>query len=538
MLKLALAVLLFFQSAALSQTTGYRIAGQVVRGRGTPVRGAHVAIFLPQNAEKRVTVISGENGEFSFTNVPAGKYSLQVADHDRTQLYKQFEEFSTAIAVGPGCDSEHIVFELQSPAQIVGSVVDEAGDPVRNATLYLFDTSMSRGTRRTELKETKTAASDGSFHFTHLDPGTYYVGVVGRPWYAQNAMSFRNDGVNVTNVPPPPELDVAYPLTYYAGSSTPDGATAIHLEPGNRIEIHFTLQPVRALHIALEGYEDKPEQRVTAALRATGPGGTLVNVPSGQSSPGMLGGVPPGKYLISVTLVTNGQLTPLGSPDVTRAHEFTPLGSQDVTLASDTTLHVTDTVNTSVTGKLKLVEGEIPPGLNVLLEGVNNSNNSPAPLKPDGSFDMDNVVAGRYNLRLANTPELYIQSVIAKNGEYANGVLQVNPAAHIELSITAARGLSSIEGVAVGDGKPIAGAMVLAIPRDYSHGNYIPRDQSDSDGSFSLNFAPPGQYTVIAIDNGRDLEYANPAVIAPYLSKGQTVTVPQSPRLQITVQSR
>ena len=62
------------------------------------------------------------------------------------------------------------------------------------------------------------------------------------------------------------------------------------------------------------------------------------------------------------------------------------------------------------------------------------------------------------------------------------------------------------------------------------------RDQSDSDGTFTLANVVPGQYTVIAIANGWDLEWANPTVLQPYLAKGERVQVPAQGRLEIKVQ--
>jgi hypothetical protein len=51
------------------------------------------------------------------------------------------------------------------------------------------------------------------------------------------------------------------------------------------------------------------------------------------------------------------------------------------------------------------------------------------------------------------------------------------------------------------------------------------RDQSDSDGSFALRDAAPGQYTVVAIENGWDLDWERPEVISRYLPGGIPVTV-------------
>ena len=59
--------------------------------------------------------------------------------------------------------------------------------------------------------------------------------------------------------------------------------------------------------------------------------------------------------------------------------------------------------------------------------------------------------------------------------------------------------------------------------------NLVRRDQSDSDGSFALRDAAPGEYTVVAIDGGWDdgigLDWTRPEVIARYLPGGIAVTV-------------
>ena len=54
------------------------------------------------------------------------------------------------------------------------------------------------------------------------------------------------------------------------------------------------------------------------------------------------------------------------------------------------------------------------------------------------------------------------------------------------------------------------------------------RDQSDSDGSFSLNTVIPGEYTIVAIENGWDLNWSQPGVIAHYLPQGRKIVVPST----------
>jgi hypothetical protein len=78
--------------------------------------------------------------------------------------------------------------------------------------------------------------------------------------------------------------------------------------------------------------------------------------------------------------------------------------------------------------------------------------------------------------------------------------------------------------------------MVVLVPQDIANNALLfRRDQSDSDGSFTLANAVPGSYTVIAIANGWDLDWTNPAVLQPYLKRGEAVQVPADGKLQVKV---
>ncbi|MGC2659950.1 MAG: carboxypeptidase-like regulatory domain-containing protein, partial [Bryobacteraceae bacterium] len=83
-------------------------------------------------------------------------------------------------------------------------------------------------------------------------------------------------------------------------------------------------------------------------------------------------------------------------------------------------------------------------------------------------------------------------------------------------------------------GVPCPAAMILLLPAD-GNPDLIRRDQSDSDGTFTLPDVLPGRYTLVAIDNGHDLAYQDRAVMEKYLAQGQTVEIPLKNTAQITV---
>jgi len=71
--------------------------------------------------------------------------------------------------------------------------------------------------------------------------------------------------------------------------------------------------------------------------------------------------------------------------------------------------------------------------------------------------------------------------------------------------------------------------MVVLAPRQLAALEGLARrDQSDSDGSFVLHDVVPGQYTLIAIEDGWVLDWTDPEVIRRYLPGGIPVTVTES----------
>jgi hypothetical protein len=96
----------------------------------------------------------------------------------------------------------------------------------------------------------------------------------------------------------------------------------------------------------------------------------------------------------------------------------------------------------------------------------------------------------------------------------------------LELTATVMPGETSIQGHVQKNGKGLAGVMVVLVPRNPAANlDLFRRDQSDSDGSFSLRDAVPGQYTVVAIEDGWGLEWSRPEVIGRFLPGGIPVTV-------------
>ena len=97
----------------------------------------------------------------------------------------------------------------------------------------------------------------------------------------------------------------------------------------------------------------------------------------------------------------------------------------------------------------------------------------------------------------------------------------------MSLSVNLVAGSGVVEGVAERSGKGVAGAMVVLMPKDPENNHdRFRRDQSDLDGSFSLQNVIPGTYTVVAIADDWDLDWSRAPVISSYAAHGRKVVVP------------
>ena len=197
LLLLLLSAYAFFAVKAPSQQapnpsqsggTGYGVAGIVLqRGSNRPLKHVQVSLTSVEHRNRQLFNITPANGQFVFSGLAPGKYSLEAQLHGFAQAFRGNEDYSTAIALGPALDSEHIRFFLDVPAAISGTVVDQEGDPVRDAHVFLFHRGIFSGRARTVMQTQAGTDSSGTFHFGHLRSGTYFVGVSARPWYAPNS---------------------------------------------------------------------------------------------------------------------------------------------------------------------------------------------------------------------------------------------------------------------------------------------------------------------------------------------------------------
>jgi len=89
---------------------------------------------------------------------------------------------------------------------------------------------------------------------------------------------------------------------------------------------------------------------------------------------------------------------------------------------------------------------------------------------------------------LDNADGFFLKQLTATGANLKGRVIEISGRSAVHIAGVASRGAARVEGIAMHDGQPFAGAMIVLVPRD--PGNNLPlfrRDQSDSDGTFTLS---------------------------------------------------
>jgi hypothetical protein len=159
-----------------------------------------------------------------------------------------------------------------------------------------------------------------------------------------------------------------------------------------------------------------------------------------------------------------------------------------------------------------------------------------APIGAEGKFSLAEIASGTYEVSIANSSSVYLANMAA-SGAKANGrTLEIPNGATVQLAMLLSKGIGEVKGTAMRADKGFAGAMIVLVPENpSSHTALFRRDQSDSDGTFMLRQVVPGKYTVLAIKDGWEMAWSNPAALAPYLAGGTSLEVQPGGKFDVTV---
>jgi len=198
---------------------------------------------------------TGDDGSFQFLNVNPGQYQVAV-DHDGfiSQEYGQrtWNGRGTPITLTAGQRVTALTIQLVPTGTIAGKIIDEHGDPLPRVQVQALSYQYLNGVRTLVSGRQEMTNDQGDYRLYWLNPGDYFISAT------PNTGGF-GPGPGGRGGPPPQLLAAAaassgseesYAATYYPGGTDPESAISVRVPAAQEIRgVDFVLRPVHTVKV-------------------------------------------------------------------------------------------------------------------------------------------------------------------------------------------------------------------------------------------------------------------------------------------------
>jgi hypothetical protein len=309
------------------------IAGALVAVEtGKPVRQARVTLTGGETKMSR-TVISDDQGAFSFVDLPAGSFTLSASrpgylDSVYGQRRPGNGKSGVPIQLTAGQKLDRISLQIPKGGVLTGTVIDDFGDPAYNTQVRAMRYVLRGGVRSLQQAGSSMTDDRGMYRIPALPPGEYLVmalprdmglsamqeEVKARLFAVAQAAKARGASADTVIIDTKLQLEASgsnnaadskttYAPVYYTGTTQPGSATPVALDIGQeRAGIDLQLQVLPAVSLSGGVSSDAPlapgavVHLIDASFPVPGLGFRTTNVnPDGRF---IFSGVSPGQYTL------------------------------------------------------------------------------------------------------------------------------------------------------------------------------------------------------------------------------------------------
>ena len=504
----------------------------------TPIAQVEVELRRVDDANaKPIVVVTNADGEFRFVNVPPGQYRLISMRPGFSQgEYRQRRPGSAGspITVGSRQQITGVTLQMAPGGVIAGRILDKDGQPLARGAVQAFRLSYEDG--KPTLKTIQSGITDdrGEYRLFWLPPGRYYVSF--RPPNAAGMVNGQNVVVNPSapdttfglvplirprpqaRNPRPAELNEreTYVTTYFPSTADLQTATLMNLHAGEEIR----------------------DVNVTAIVGKTVAVRVSVLDPSTKETPLQLVLVRP---LIGPPQPMNAQIGDLSNPVITYnllpgAYELTvsttpsKLG-RGVVEVFDRDVNVTLVLTSAtVAGRVRV---ENPPaGFNIAKHQVvvraAPAFRAAGDISPDGTFRVDNVPAGDYEVVVSDSALLdTYQASLCK--------VHVSSQQQEPVEVTLNGNGGELDGTIVNDRQEgVSEATVVLISNTGGASKTV---ATDSAGRFQIRGIAPGEYSAYAWEDVDTGAWFDPNFISIFRDRATTIRVAAGEKLSLRLRS-
>jgi Carboxypeptidase regulatory-like domain len=484
-------------TTAQSEDTSYMLSGTVLNSvTGEPVRRAAVQV-------------SGQGGSVALTD-SGGHFVLEGLAEGSVFLTAMkpgfFADEGNATPAQVGKDAPAVVLKLTPSSVIRGRVTTKDELPIEGLQVRLFAKQNVEGRMVwADQPFQGHTDDDGEFRIPGLHAGSYYVAVD----QSEETMLSQKGIAN--------PREQVFPRVFYPGVSDMSTASAIELDAGGEADADFTLSPEPVYHVT---GNLSSSARAVSTLTFKRKAGEDTDF---SDDVGVQGGrfdakIPAGAYSVSAQAGDGLELTTVGSAVLVRRDET----DLQVPLTTPPTIpveFVKEQGSGSTERRVGMQEGV--PGVVLQLDPVSQSLAGVNPWRAQAG-GIPNVTPGTYRLLITTTGEWWVKSARSGGVDLLTDDLTVVEGEQLEpIEVVVRQGAATVSGtVPVGD----PGHVIVLLVQQHGSRNFI-RSTIATQGNFTISGVPPGDYAIVALNDGDRLEYANPESLNPYLSDAEQISV-------------
>jgi hypothetical protein len=506
----AAAIAILCLPALAQEPADCTIGGAVTDGdTNKPVQRARVILEAGSYTFLKLT---NEQGNFCFENLTSGDYHVTV---QKTGYLESGHPVT--LAVEENSPVKPLAIRITRYGGLSGAVLDAEGELLPGAVVMVWE--RARGTNAGGPNNVDSTAADsrGTFHFSQLAPGTYYLS-------ASNLG--HNEGRYIfpfadSHGQMPREKEVE---TFYSASLTFAGATPVELKAGQQVDkLVLTLR--RAAFRRVTGRIANPPRK-----------GFLTYSGETETSSDSSGAIP----IASDGTFAKADLTPAKYTfNLSDGQKWIARKDVDLTLgdALGVTLEPIETIDVPVTFR---TEGKGPafrPGSQFRNLGANilvrdGSDEAVGLQEVGGTYRFSGVECGIYRLHLSLSGQKLFLKGVTYGGETQTGdKIDLRSAREGGLEITLSSNVAEVQGRATVSEDEAGDLTVILV----DGAQVIHETGTDQKGRFRMPAVAPGKYRLYAIEGFDDDDWGSPELAKALEAKSVELELKESDKKQVSV---
>ena len=489
------------------------ISGRVVTGSGEPLRRATVAIeqvkYADGSGETVVDATTGDNGEFSFSDLAPARYRLQAEKSGYAAGH--FPQTNALVRLIPGDSITDI--RLVSVCVVSGYVLDGNGDPLAKAVVRLLQYRYFPGGRRLTVAREAITDERGEYRIGDLNPGRYYA-----------VASYRSR-----------ISDVVCPPMYYPDVASFDDAIPIRLLPNDEAPIKFVLLPGKPVRVRGSVAGSAGRVRVSVVPRGGVPYAQFLSVETLDGS-FQFKSVLPGDYTVVATSQGTDEMLEGRTSITVGDHELTGVSVPLGTRMAHKRLWVTvDSVPGFISAQDIVISlrRAIASSEDSIILAEDDFAADAHEISTRGGNPIDLPYAGPFVVSAEKLPgDFYVERADFRGERYPGP--QMARTEHLVVYVNS-RG-ASVEGVVLDStDHPLPGAVVVAVPDRAPNGliDQSRKTATDQYGQFVLHGLANTMYNIYAWEDVPDGAYYDPDFIGDYAGTALGINIGSGNHYQV-----